>query len=99
MDFKYKIGDKVRITSLPTSIGYGEVDIGTIGNIVNVDEGDLDLTYEVRSESWGESFPATWWFGETNIEFVLLNREDVLEEIQKTKDKLDELHQLLETFD
>ena len=99
MDFKYKIGDKVRIISLPTSIEYGEVDIGTIGNIVNVDEGDLDLTYEVRSESWGKSVPATWWFGETNIEFVILNREDVLEEIQKTKDKLDELHQLLETFD
>lgn len=99
MGFKYELGDKVRIISLPTSIEHGEVDIGTIGTIVSVDEGDLDLTYEVRSESWGKSFPATWWFGETNIEFVLLNREDVLEEIQKTKDKLDDLHQLLETFD
>lgn len=99
MAFKYKIGDNVRITSLPTSIEDGEVDIDTVGVVVSVDEGDSDLTYEVRSESWGTSVRDAWWFGETNIEFVLLNREDVLDEIQKTKDKLDELHQLLETFD
>ena len=102
MAFKYKVGDKVRITSLPTFIEDGEVDIDididTVGVVVSVDEGDSDLTYEVRSESWGTSVPNTWWFGETNIDFAILSREDVLEEIQKTKDKLDKLDQLLETF-
>ena len=98
MAFKYEVGDKVRITSLPTSIEDGEVDIDTVGVVVSVDEGDSNLTYEVRSESWGTSVPDTWWFGETNIDFAILSREYVLEEIQKIKDKLDKLNQLLETF-
>ena len=98
MAFKYEVGDEVRITSIPTSIEDGEVDIGTVGVVVSVDECDSDLTYEVLSESWGTSVPDTWWFGETNIDFAILSRENVLEEIQKTKDKLDKLDQLLETF-
>lgn len=94
MSFKYKLGDKVKVTNLPSGTEY-DVQIGDSAVVVEVDKGDPEgLTYRLYSEHWGD-----WWFSEQDIEFSLNTREDVLEEIQKTKDKLDELHQLLETFD
>lgn len=94
MDFKYKVGDKVKVTNLP--VGTEEsVQIGDFAVVAKVDKGDPEgLTYRLESERWDD-----WWFSEQDIEFSLNTREGVLEEIQKTKDKLDELHQLLETFD
>lgn len=94
MDFKYEIGDKVKVTNLP--VGTEEsVQIGDFAVVVEVDQSDpVGLTYRLYSEHWDD-----WWFSEQDIEFSLNTREDVLDEIQKTKDKLDELHQLLETFD
>lgn len=94
MDFKYEIGDKVKVTNLP--VGTEEsVQIGDFAVVVEVDQSDPDgLTYRLHSEHWDD-----WWFSEQDIEFSLNTREDVLEEIQKTKDKLDKLDQLLETFD
>ena len=94
MNFKYKLGDKVKVTNLPYGTE-GRVRIGDFAVVVHVDQGDPEgLTYLLESERWDD-----WWFSEQDIEFLQNTREGVLEEIQKTKDKLDELHQLLETFD
>lgn len=93
MNFKYKFGDKVKVTNLP--FGTKEsVRIGDFAFVVEVDQGDPEgLTYRLESERWDD-----WWFSEQDIESSLNTREYVLEEIQKTKDKLDKLDQLLETF-
>ena len=93
MNFKYKFGDKVKVTNLP--FGTEEsVRIGDFAVVVEVDQGDPEgLTYLLESERWDD-----WWFSEQDIESSLNTREYVLEEIQKTKDKLDKLDQLLETF-
>ena len=93
MNFKYKFGDKVKVTNLP--FGTEEsVRIGDFAVVVEVDQDDPEgLIYRLESERWDG-----WWFSEQDIESSLNTREYVLEEIQKTKDKLDKLDQLLETF-
>ena len=93
MNFKYKFGDKVKVTNLPDGTEES-VRIGDFAVVVEVDQGDPEgLTYLLESERWDD-----WWFSEQDIESALNTREYVLEEIQKTKDKLDKLDQLLETF-
>ena len=96
MKYKYKIGDEVRITSLPDSIGFEEVEVNTIGVVVTVDEEDLELTYEVRSDSWGAAYPSTWWFEETNLEFAVTSREEILEKIAYHKQQIKDLETKLE---
>lgn len=97
MTFKYKIGDTVKVVNYPSGCGIeSDVLLGDIAKIVEVDDtfDDKELCYLLKSEDWSE-----WWFSEDDIESYLNNRQDVIKEIQKTKDKLDELRQILETFD
>lgn len=95
MGFKYQIGDKVRVTSLPHGAEVvNSVEIDDVGVVVEVDEDDCELTYMLNSENW-----KSWWFSEDDLETHLGSREDVIKEIQNTQSKLDELHKLLETFE
>lgn len=96
MGFKYKVGDEVRITSLPSSIDDPEVEVNTVGVVVSVDEEDLDLTYEVRSDSWGISVPSTWWFEETNLEFTIITREQIIEKISYHEQQIKDFKSKLE---
>jgi hypothetical protein len=94
MDFKYKLGDKVRVTNLPFGTEQC-VRVGDVAMVVEVDQDDPEgLTYRLDSEHWND-----WWFSEQDIKSSLDTREGVLEEISEVNTRLEELHQLLETFD
>lgn len=93
MSSKYQIGDKIRVKSVPSGTEE-DVAIGDIATVIEVDEDDDYLTYKLLSTSWSD-----WWFSEDDLESHLNNREDVIEEIQNTQRKLDELHEILKTFE
>lgn len=90
---KYEVGNWVKIVN--ERFDTEGVKVGDTGVIKLIDDNDHDLCYKVTSEDWEDD----WWFSEEDIALAFRKKEDVLIEIQKTKDWLIVLENKLKEFD
>ena len=65
---KFKVGDKVWITSIPSNVSEVDAEVGNVGSIIKVD--DSSIPYKVKSDSFTNDQNGIW-FREENLELVV----------------------------
>lgn len=66
---KYKVGDKVRVVSVPDGCLCEGFPVGALGVVFHIDESDEEQPYKVESSSFNED--GWWWFAEGDLQLFV----------------------------